>query len=478
MTVTIEGPPVERPLKTRDIVLFNVTAIVGMRWVALAAANGPSSLLLWVLAALVFFVPQGFAVIALASAIPEEGGLYVWTSRAFGPRHGFLAGWLYWASNILYFPTLTLSTVVFTLYIFGTRFAHLEQSAAYAAGASLVLLGIALLFNILGLKSGRWLQNVGGISTWLPSIALAVVGVVALLHGGSATPITVRSVIPSLGHLPTILFFANLCFGFAGLELAPMLAGEVAEPRKTFPRAIVISGLTIAACYLAGTLCLLWALPSGQISIISGVNQAITTAGARQGLGWIGSPVALLMALAGLGGIGAWLIGSARLLFVGGLDRYLPPAFGRMHPRWKSPYLALLVQAALSALFILAATQGDTVKSAYLKLVNAALIVYFIPYLYMFASALKLRVTIARQAGAIPVPGGIAGSWFWNGLGFLTTAVSIVLALIPPEDSADKTGFFVQVFVGSFGFLAAGGVLYSIAERRRRRVAAAGSAGA
>jgi amino acid transporter len=438
-----------------------------MRWVALAAANGPSSLFLWVLAALVFFVPQGFAVIALASAIPEEGGLYVWTSKAFGPRQGFLAGWLYWASNILYFPTLTLSAVVFALYIFGTRFAHLEQNAAYAAGASLVLLAIALLFNIIGLKSGRWVQNIGGISSWLPSVALAVVGLMALLHGGSATPITVRSIIPSFDKLPTILFFANLCFGFAGLELAPMLAGEVVEPRKTFPRAIVISGLTIAACYLGGTICLMWALPPGETSIISGVNQAITTAGARQGLGWLGSPVALLMTLAGLGGIGAWLIGSARLLFVGGLDRYLPPVFGKTHPRWKTPHVALLVQAALSGLFILAATQGDTVKGAYLKLVNATLIVYFIPYLYMFASALKLRVMISRQPGAIPVPGGIAGSLFWNGLGFLTTIVSIILALIPPEDSADKTSYFLQVFVGSFGFLAAGLILYSIAQRRR-----------
>jgi amino acid transporter len=459
---------VERTLKTRDIVLFNVAAIVGMRWVALAAANGPSSLFLWVLAALVFFVPQGFAVIALASAIPEEGGLYVWTSRAFGPRQGFLAGWLYWASNILYFPTLTLSAVVFALYIFGTQFAHLEQSAAYAAGASLVLLAIALLFNIVGLKSGRWVQNIGGISSWLPSVALAVVGLMALFHGGSATPITVRSIVPSFDKLSTVLFFANLCFGFAGLELAPMLAGEVVEPRKTLPRAIVISGLTIAACYLAGTICLMWALPPGETSIISGVNQAITTAGARQGLGWLGSPVALLMTLAGLGGIGAWLIGSARLLFVGGLDRYLPSVFGKTHPRWKTPHVALLVQATLSGLFILAATQGDTVKGAYLKLVNATLIVYFIPYLYMFASALKLRAAIARQPGAIPVPGGIAGSLFWNGLGFLTTVVSIILALIPPKDSADKTSYFLQVFVGSFGFLAAGLILYSIAQRRRR----------
>jgi amino acid transporter len=134
--------------------------------------------------------------------------------------------------------------------------------------------------------------------------------------------------------------------------------------------------------------------------------------------------------------------------------------------------VALLVQGALSALFILAATRGDTVKGAYLKLVNATLIVYFIPYLYMFAAAIKLRMEIARQPQAIPVPGGKAGSLFWNGLGFLTTTVSIILALIPPADTADRRGFFVQVLSGSFGFLAAGWVLYAIAERRRRSTAA------
>ncbi len=457
----------ERALKTRDLVLFNVAAIVGMRWIALAAANGPSSLFLWVLAAVVFFIPQGFAVTALATAIPEEGGLYVWTTKAFGERQGFLAGWLYWASNITYFPTLTLSTVVFALYVFGTRFAALEQSQTYAAGASLVLLGIALAFNIVGLKTGKWVQNIGGLSQWLPSGALLVVGLVALFHSGSATPMPPASFLPNFAALPTVLFFANLCFGFAGLELAPCMAGEVVEPKRTFPRAIVISALSIAAVYLTGTLALLWALPPSQTSIISGVNQAITKAGAQHGMPWLGPPVALLMTLAGLGGVGAWLIATARLLFVGGLDRYLPPIFAKTHPKWKTPWFAMTFQAAFSAIFIVAATRGDTVKNAYLKLVNATLIVYFLPYLYMFATAIRLRAEIARQPGAIPVPGGRAGSLVWNGLGFLTTFVAIVLALIPPADTADKSGFFIEVFVGSFGFLAAGFVLYALARRRR-----------
>jgi amino acid transporter len=459
----------ERALKTRDIVLFNVAAMLSFSWVALAAANGPSSLVMWIAASVAFLIPQGMAVTALASAIPKEGGLYVWTKKAFGERHGFMAGWLYWSSNITYFPVLTLSTVVFALFIFGTRFAHLEHSAMYTGGGSIALLLTALMFNIFGLKTGKWVQNIGGMAVWIPFGSLIIVGVIALFTSGSATPMPVASMIPNVTSLPTILFFANLCFGFAGFELAATMAGEVVEPRRTFPRAILVSGISIAAGYFLATLSLMWAVPSGELSIISGVNHAITRMAMQHGLPWLGAPIAALMALAGIGTVGAWLIGTARLLFVGGMEHYLPPIFAKLHPKWKTPWFAMLFQAAFSALFILAATQGESVKAAYLKLLSMTLICNFFPYLYMFASAIKLRTYLAKQPGAVPVPGGVVGSIFFNGLGFCTTLGAIILALIPPKDALDKSAYFAQVFAGSFGFIVLGFVLYSIAERRRRR---------
>lgn len=452
-----------------DLVLFNTVAIVGLRWVALAGHSGPSSLTLWLLAALAFFIPQGLCVMTLSSALPKDGGLYVWISEAFGERQGFIAGWLYWASNILYFPTLCLSTAVFGLYIFNDRFVALEHSQSFAAGASLIMLGVALGCNIVGTGTGRWLQNLGGLAQWLPSLVLVAVGLVALLADGSATPMPVASLVPTFSNLDTIIFFSQICFAFAGLELAPVLAGEIREPRRTIPRALLISGFVIAGIYLFNTLALMWALPPEKISIIAGVNQAIAAAGAAHGLSWLGPPVALLMTLAGIGALGAWLIGSARLLFVGGMDRLLPPAFARIHPRWNTPWIALLIQAGLAAVFILAATQGSSVHTAYLILVDANAILTFLVYLYMFASAIKLRQRIAQTPQAIAVPGGIAGSVLANGIGFLTTVGAIVLALVPPSDTADKTDFFLKVIGGTAGFFIAGVVLYWMAKRRAMR---------
>lgn len=459
----------KKSLGLLDLVLFNTVAIVGLRWVAFAGHSGPSSLTLWLLAALIFFIPQGLCVMTLSSALPKDGGLYVWVSEAFGERQGFIAGWLYWASNILYFPTLCLSTAVFGLYIFNNRFAGLEHSQSFAAGASLILLGVALGCNIVGTGTGRWLQNLGGLAQWLPSLVLVGVGLGALLKAGSATPMPATSFAPSFSNFDTIIFFSQICFAFAGLELAPVLAGEIREPRRTIPRALLISGIVIAAIYMLNTLALMWALPPEKISIIAGVNQAIAEAGAAHGMSWLGPPVALLMTLAGIGGLGAWLIGSARLLFVGGMDRLLPPAFGRLHPRWNTPYVALLAQAGLAAVFILAATMGTSVHTAYLILVDATAILTFIVYLYLFAAAVKLRRRIAQTSDAIAVPGGAIGSALANGIGFLTTVGAIALALVPPSDTADRMDFFLKVIGGTLGFVIAGLVLYRLAKHRAAR---------
>ncbi|HEV7433153.1 MAG TPA: APC family permease, partial [Steroidobacteraceae bacterium] len=158
------APDLTRALGTFDLVLLYVVAIIGLRWLATAAQLGPASLLLWALGCLVFFVPCGLAVQELSSRIPHEGGLYLWTRAAFGETHGFLAGWAYWLSNLVFFPSLLLFLSGVVLHIAGQSLLRLADSPLYNGLFCLTVLWAVTLLNILGLNRAKWLQNVGGIA--------------------------------------------------------------------------------------------------------------------------------------------------------------------------------------------------------------------------------------------------------------------------------------------------------------------------
>ena len=458
-----------RQLDTRDLVLMNVAAILSPRWMAFAAASGPSSIGLWVTASVFFFVPNALCITALSSAFPQEGGLYAWSKRAFGDVHGFVTGWSYWMSNVFYYPSLALATAGMGLYIFGTRYAQLEQSHVYGLTASLALLLIAIVVSVIGWQAGKWIQNLGGLGNWLPIVFLILIAVLVLIRFGPANPIRLGLLFPRFSELGLILVFSKLCFAFAGFELAPIVSEEIVEPRKTLPRAIFISAASIAFVYIVGTLALLVALPTAQTSIVTGINQAVTTAGARVGLEFLGTPTALLMAIAGLGGLAAWFAGSGRLLFVAGLDRYLPPAFSKIHPRWNTPAVALVAQGAVAVLLTFLATVGTSVQNAYLFFADLTTILAFVPYLYMFASCIALSRETARAPGAIPIPGGRAGNVVANGSGFLMTALAIVLSCIPPPEETHKLLRVVLLVGGAAMFIGVGFGLYTIASRPERR---------
>lgn len=456
-------PRVELPrvLTLRDLVLFNIVAVLSLRWTATAAAAGPSSLSMWVLAALFFFIPQGLAVSYLSSRLPQEGGIYFWTKQTFGEGHGFLCGWCYWVNNILYYPNLLMSTAVIATYAIGRSDTGLMDDWTYILLATLTALWLAVLINIVGLKTGRWLQNIGAIGTYAPGAVLIGFGVHAMLTRAAATPLTLESITPNLSNMSQLNLWASIAFAYAGLELCAVMGDEVKDPRRTLPRSIYLAAPFIAFLYIAGTASLLWLVPSGEVHIVSGFFQAMA-AGARDfgGLLWIVPAAAIFYVIGNIGGIGAWLTGPARIAFVIGLDRYFPPAFGRVHPRWKTPYVAILTQAVLATVFLLLSVlgRGTTVEKAYLVLLDTMLLVYFVPYLYLFVAYLIVRL---RE----PTPA--TQSW-WRGkgaavvvgaAGLLLTLLAMTVATVPPSDT-EPWLFRMKVIGGAALFIGLGGIVY------------------
>ncbi len=461
------APRLHRALGVFDLILLNVTAIVGLRWLSTAALIGPSSLTLWVLGLVTFFLPAALTVLELSSRIPGEGGFYLWVREAFGGVHGFIAGWSLWIGNLAYFPALLLFAAGLFPYVHGGSWLKLPESAAYNIGFGLVVLWTCIGLNILGLERAKWLQNLGGAAIWSVGAMVLVAGALSWTRFGFATPITPAKLIPSFGSIPALATFAGIALAYDGLELGPVMGGEIKDPQRTIPRAILLACIAAALIYIAGTASILAALPAGTINAISGVPQALSAVGARIGFPAFGAVAAGLFTFGQIGGLGAWLTGTARLPFVFGLDRYLPSALGKLHPRFGSPYVALLTQGVLCSLVLIGSLSGSSVREAFAALVDMTLILGFIPLLYMFISLPLLRRRAAGSDRHVHlVPGGLVACWIVGLLGFGTTLLAVIVSTIPPAGSAHP-GLFVLKVVGGCSVLVAVGLGFYRFNRAR-----------
>jgi amino acid transporter len=449
----------------RDLLLFYLVTGFTVRWIGTAASAGPSAVVIWLIACLAFYIPLMFTVLELSSRYPNEGGCYVWSKRAFGDFAGFITGWTYWTCNLPYFPGLFYFTAAAALFIGGTKWQQLGESPLYFISFSLLALALAAGLNVRGLAVGKWLHNLGAIGLWLPGLFLMGLGLGAWLRFGSATSFTADTMVPST-RLKDIVFWSTIAFSLSGLESASMLGEEIRDARRNIPRALLLAGVLITALYVLGTVAMLVALPQSEIVNLQGFMRAIESASAKLGLGWLVAPVAALLVMGGLGQAGAWFAAGGRLPFVAGIDRFLPPAFGRLHPRFGSPYVSLLAQAAIAAVFIFLGQAGTTVKGAYDVLVSMAIISYFIPYLFMFASMIRLQREPAGPE-VIRVPGGRPVAIGLAALGFTTTVISIALALIPAEDEPHKVLAVTKVAGLTMLLVAAGALVYWRGRWRR-----------
>jgi len=455
-----------------DVLLFNIAAVLGPRWIAAAAHNGTSSISLWILAAVLFFFPTALIIVELSTRYPTEGGLYAWSKEAFGDFHGFVAGWCYWVYTVFYFPALLTASVAMSVYIGGPQYAWLGKNNVYLIGASLVLLAVAVILNIVGLDVGKWLQNAGGVATYVPLLMLVAIGAFIYLKQGSVTHFTWQNIWPTLDW-GTINFWSNIAFAFTGMELVCAMSEEIRDPHKTLPRSIYASGILIALIYIAGTAALLSLVSPANTDTRSGVFQAISGGSAMLGVAWFGVVAALLVTVGNAGGVGATVAGVARVPFVAGIDHYMPAAFGKLHPKWRTPYIAILVQAVVSGIVLVLSHINESALGAYQILVDATIIVYFVPFLYMYAAVIKLAYRKDREANkrAVLIPGGRVGVWIAGTLGFAVTLLSIIVAVIPTAEVEHVWGFELKLLGTTVVAVGIGLFLYARGARSKRAAA-------
>jgi amino acid transporter len=404
----------------------------------------------------------------LSSRLPQEGGLYVWTREAFGDFSGFLSAWMYWMSNLPFFASVLYFGAGSILFVAGARAHGLAASPAYFMSFAVVWLAIITLVNIVGLDAGKWLNNIGSTGSWLPIAILIVLAAMSARRFGVATHFSKAALAPHLS-LKNAVFWSTIFFAFAGCESGSFMGEEIENPRRTIPRALLVGGSVMALGYLAGTAALLTALPPAQVSGVDGFMRGVALLCGRFGLGWQVAPMAALLALNAVGGAASYLSSTSRLPFVAGIDLYLPPVFGRIHPRFRTPWVAIGVYGVAGMVVAALGQAGTTVRGAYDVLVSMGIITYFIPYLFLFAAMIRLQ---RRTAGpeVRRVPGGRPAAVALAALGFVTTAMTIVLSVIPAEEEPDKPLAVAKVLVSTAVLVASGATVFAIAQRKRRKL--------
>ena len=456
-----EAPRLRRVLGRRDLVLLFVVAVFNLNVVPSIAANGGVTVWLWIISLVLFFWPQGLAVIELAQRYPGEGGVYLWAKKQFGDFHGFLSGWCYWTNNMMYVPTIMLYFVGVSVFAFGPGHQALGDNKIFALTASILLLAVLVVLNIIGLGVGKWINNVGAIGTFVAAAVLIGLGAIVWLRFGTSItsadfqiPANPRFVLNSFGVI---------CFGLVGLELASVMGDEIDNPRKILPGAVAWGGVLSGLLYIGATLTLLIAVSKQDISVLQGIVQAVSHMASRVNANWIVAPFAFLLSIS-IAGIGsAWLAGSARIPFVAGLDSYMPSWLGKVHRRYATPYAALIVHAIVSMILVVVNFTAAGVQETFQKLLSLAVVLQLIPFLYMFAALLK----IAAQPSFIKVQYNKPTLFFAGASGLVTTTMGIALAFFPAVQITSIFSYEVWMFGGTLLFVGLAAFFFFVYGRRK-----------
>jgi amino acid transporter len=415
-----ETPALERVLGRADLVLFTVCAILTIDTLASSAAMGFAWFSWWIITMTVFFIPYGLITAELGSAWPGEGGVYVWVREAFGPKWGSTVAWMYWINNAYWIPSVYLIFAgtfgqmflkTYSVYLSPEIFARfgLHAGAAWQdAAIAIVLTWVTVVIGIVRLEVSKWVPNLGAVVKALIFFALGVLGLSALFRGHrSATPFSASALIPrwndTLAYLPALLYST---FGF---ELMSSAGGEMKNPKRDVPRVIFWSGALIAVLYSFAIGGILFAVPMEKLSIVTGTWDALAVLGKEWGRA--GDTVVFLLGLgflyACVANVVTWSLGANRVAAVAAEEGMLPAALGRLHPRFKTPYIAFAAMGVVSTVLLVGgALLSNSQSNIFWMAFRLTALCLLLCYLLVFPAFLVLRTKRPDQPRPYRLPGG------------------------------------------------------------------------
>ncbi|MEA2603676.1 MAG: glutamate:GABA antiporter [Acidobacteriota bacterium] len=451
----------KKELGLADLALTQVLFIVGLPWIGVAAKQGPSHVVLWLLAMIFFYVPSAAVVIYLNRIMPLEGGLYQWAKLGFNELLGFLVAWNLWLFAILNTSEIGLQITQYLRYILGPSSEKLTSSPWFIGLVNLAVIGALVLLTTVGLGVGKWVHKAGGALMIATFLAILILPWLNVAHGSLPAYHPLRIEMPVLS-LMSLNLLGKMGFGaLGGFEYVALHAGECRDPVRAITRSVWLAAPVIAGMFILGTSSVLALIPRGRLDLIAPIPQVLSEG--FHSLDLV-APIASIAILALLGirvaQSSVMFGGNTRLPMVAGWDQLLPDWFTRLHARYRTPVNSILFVGAATLALGIAGLIGVGKQEAFQLLWNASGVFYALTYLVMFA------IPLFGLRGVHPRP------TLWLRVcalsGLLMTLLYVALSIVPIVQVESRLLFALKIsglIVVTNGL---GLAIYRAASRRRR----------
>ena len=459
-SIEAQSASLKKPLGLWDLVLTQIVFVVGSTWVGTAAKLGQAHLVFWLLAILIFYIPQGAVVIYLNRRLPLEGGLYQWAKFGFNEFIGFVVAWNQWLLSITVLAMTGMFVTTNISYALGESGAWMRESKWCIVAVSALLLGGICATGVRGLSVGKWLHNLGGVVMFAAYGALIVLPFVSLWRGELKEYHPLAMAAPTMSLFYCLNITSKLAVGgLSGFEYVAILAGECRSPARNIGRSVLIASPIIALMFILGTSSVLAFIGDNQIDLIGPVPQTLRL-GLRsfQIAGAIASAAILFMTVRTISSMSIHFTGSSRLPMVAGWDNLLPRWFSRLHSRYKTPVNSLLFVGSITLVLAIASQIGAGVQEAFQLVDNAANVFYGIAYFAMFAIPLFGAAALRSDAPLWLRMAAFAG--------MVTSLLAIFFTVFPIIDVPSPFLFAIKI-VGVTAVANAIGVAIFLLGRKR-----------
>ncbi len=435
----------KRVIGVFTLAMINLAAVGGIKNWSVTAEYGFASIFYLLIAAIVFFIPVSLVSAELATGWPKMGGVYVWVKEAFGHRTGFLAIWLQWVQNLAWYPTVLSFIAAALSYVFDPELAN---NTYYIVIVILVAYWTATFANLKGMRTSGWISSLSVVfGTFIPGALIILLGLIWCFSGNPLQiSLSLDSLVPKIQSIDQIVFFTGILLFLCGMEMSAAHAQNVHNPRRNYPKAIIVSAIIIIAMTVLGVLAISIVVPQKEISLVAGSLQAFTHFLEAYHMRWLTPIIAALVAIGAFGSMSTWVVGPTKGLLAAAQQGDLPPAFRKINAQ-EMPVTLLIGQGVLVSLISLIFLFMPSISSAFWILSAIVAQLYLLMYILMFAAAIKLRYSKPTVERPYRVPGGHVGMWIVSGIGLLSSLFAMAIGFFPPSQIATGSLVFYESFL-------------------------------